>query len=88
VVLPMLCHEDEQTAIDRGLDGGTFGYSLAHYYFGPTGPASPIWDEFQAKRAFGFDREIAAQTGQPGRSRSSAGSARCEAPGTPAQSRR
>ncbi|HEY8153504.1 MAG TPA: LLM class flavin-dependent oxidoreductase [Myxococcota bacterium] len=68
VVLPMMCHEDEQTAIDRGLDGGHFfGFSLAHYYvFGAHRPGvTHIWDEFQAKRSlFGFDREIASQTGQ------------------------
>ena len=69
VVLPMMCHEDEQTAIDRGLDGGHFfGYSLGHYYvFGAHRPGvTQIWDEFQEKRAlFGFNREIAAQKGQP-----------------------
>jgi alkanesulfonate monooxygenase SsuD/methylene tetrahydromethanopterin reductase-like flavin-dependent oxidoreductase (luciferase family) len=69
VVLPMLCHEDEATAIERGLDGGHFfGFSLAHYYvFGRHRPgATNVWDEFQEKRAlFGFDREIAAKTGQP-----------------------
>ena len=69
VVLPMMCHEDEQTAIDRGLDGGHFfGFSLAHYYiFGAHRPGvTNVWDEFQEKRAlFGFNREIAAQTGQP-----------------------
>ena len=32
-VLPFMCHPDEETAIERGLDGGHFfGYSLAHYY--------------------------------------------------------
>src|SRR4051794_5785688 len=33
VVLPMMLHEDEQTAIERGIDGAHFfGYSLAHSY--------------------------------------------------------
>ena len=33
VVLPMMMHEDEATAIERGIDGAHFfGYSLAHYY--------------------------------------------------------
>src|SRR3712207_8557422 len=33
VVLPMMLHEDEATAIERGIDGAHFfGYSLAHYY--------------------------------------------------------
>jgi len=66
-VLPLLCHPDEETAIERGLDGAHFfGYALAHYYvFGTHRPGSTdIWDEFQANRAsFGFDREIAARTG-------------------------
>jgi alkanesulfonate monooxygenase SsuD/methylene tetrahydromethanopterin reductase-like flavin-dependent oxidoreductase (luciferase family) len=33
VVLPMMCHADEQTALERGMPGaGFFGHSLAHYY--------------------------------------------------------
>ena len=33
VVLPMMCHRDEQVALDRGLDGARFfGQALAHYY--------------------------------------------------------
>ncbi|MGH9205212.1 MAG: LLM class flavin-dependent oxidoreductase, partial [Acidimicrobiales bacterium] len=67
VVLPFMCHEDEATAIDRGLDGGHFfGYSLAHYYvFGDHSPGrTNVWDEFQANRSlFGFDRKVASQTG-------------------------
>src|SRR6266540_3135707 len=66
-VLPLMCHEDEETAIDRGLDGAHFfGYALAHYYvFGTHRPGvTNIWEEFQANRSsFGFDRQIAAQTG-------------------------
>ncbi len=66
-VLPLLCHRDEETAIQRGLDGAHFfGYALAHYYvFGAHRPGhTSIWDEFQANRsAFGFDREVAARTG-------------------------
>jgi len=68
VVLPMMCHRDEQTAIERGLDGAHFfGYSLGHYYaFGSHVPGrTNIWDEFQRNRdAFGFSRPVAAQTGQ------------------------
>jgi alkanesulfonate monooxygenase SsuD/methylene tetrahydromethanopterin reductase-like flavin-dependent oxidoreductase (luciferase family) len=67
-VLPMMCHEDEETAIERGLDGGHFfGYSLAHFYvFGQHKPGvTNVWDEFQERRSlFGFDRKVAAQTGQ------------------------
>jgi len=62
VVLPMMCHQDEQTAIGRGIDGAHFfGYSLAHYYvFGDHAPGvTNVWDEFLAKRAdYGFTREI------------------------------
>jgi alkanesulfonate monooxygenase SsuD/methylene tetrahydromethanopterin reductase-like flavin-dependent oxidoreductase (luciferase family) len=65
-VLPLMCHQDEETAIQRGLDGAHFfGYALAHYYvFGTHRPGNTsIWEEFQANRSsFGFDREIAAQT--------------------------
>ncbi|HJT37548.1 MAG TPA: LLM class flavin-dependent oxidoreductase [Actinomycetota bacterium] len=69
VVLPMMCHEDEQTAIERGIDGGHFfGYSLAHYYvFGEHQPAvTNLWDEFQEHRAEqGFARDIVAAEGEP-----------------------
>jgi alkanesulfonate monooxygenase SsuD/methylene tetrahydromethanopterin reductase-like flavin-dependent oxidoreductase (luciferase family)/putative sterol carrier protein len=62
VVVPLMLHEDEQTAIDRGIDGGHFfGYSLAHYYvFGDHRPGrTDIWSEFQERRAArGFAREI------------------------------
>jgi alkanesulfonate monooxygenase SsuD/methylene tetrahydromethanopterin reductase-like flavin-dependent oxidoreductase (luciferase family)/putative sterol carrier protein len=62
VVLPMMLHEDERTAIDRGIDGAHFfGFSLAHFYvFGDHRPGvTNVWEEFQAKRAeYGFAREI------------------------------
>lgn len=68
VVLPFMCHADEETAIERGLDGGHFfGYSLAHYYvFGDHAPGrTNVWDEFEERRSlFGFDRRIAARTGE------------------------
>ena len=67
VVLPFMCHPDEETAIDRGLDGGHFfGYSLLHYYaFGRHEPGrTDIWAEFQENRSrWGFDRTIASGTG-------------------------
>jgi hypothetical protein len=66
VVTPFMCHRDEETAIERGLDGGHFfGYSLGHYYvFGDHKPGrTVVWDEFQQNRSlFGFDRDVAAQT--------------------------
>jgi alkanesulfonate monooxygenase SsuD/methylene tetrahydromethanopterin reductase-like flavin-dependent oxidoreductase (luciferase family) len=69
VTTPFMCHRDEATAIDRGLDGGHFfGYSLGHYYvYGQHQPGrTNVWDEFQHRReAFGFDRRIAAREGEP-----------------------
>jgi alkanesulfonate monooxygenase SsuD/methylene tetrahydromethanopterin reductase-like flavin-dependent oxidoreductase (luciferase family) len=68
VVLPMMCHEDEQTAIDRGLDGSHFfGYSLGHWYvFGEhTLGRTSVYEQFEKNRdLFGFRRQTAAQTGQ------------------------
>ncbi len=67
-VLPLMCHRDEATAIERGLDGAHFfGYSLGHYYaFGSHVPGrTVVWEEFERNRAmFGFDRRIAARTGE------------------------
>lgn len=62
VVLPMMCHEDEATAIERGIDGAHFfGYALAHYYgIAPHEPGcTSVWDAFQAGRNdAGFARDI------------------------------
>ena len=62
VVLPMMCHEDEATAIERGIDGAHFfGYSLAYYYaFGSMRPGvTSIWDDFLKYRdKRGFARSI------------------------------
>ncbi len=62
VVVPFMCHPDEQTAIERGIDGAHFfGYSLAHYYiFGNHRPGQTnLWDEFQRNRnQYGFAREL------------------------------
>jgi alkanesulfonate monooxygenase SsuD/methylene tetrahydromethanopterin reductase-like flavin-dependent oxidoreductase (luciferase family) len=62
VVLPMMCHEDEARAIERGIDGAHFfGYSLAYYYgFGRHRPGrSDIYEEFLRERdKRGFAREI------------------------------
>jgi alkanesulfonate monooxygenase SsuD/methylene tetrahydromethanopterin reductase-like flavin-dependent oxidoreductase (luciferase family) len=69
VVLPFMCHEDEATAIERGIDGAHFfGYSLAHYYvFGDHRPAATnVWEEFQANRTRrGFTREIVSAEAAP-----------------------
>jgi alkanesulfonate monooxygenase SsuD/methylene tetrahydromethanopterin reductase-like flavin-dependent oxidoreductase (luciferase family) len=60
-VTTFMCHEDEDVALQRGIEGANFfGYSLAHYYvFGRHQPAhTSVWDEFQARRAeHGFDPE-------------------------------
>ncbi|HEY8527511.1 MAG TPA: LLM class flavin-dependent oxidoreductase [Acidimicrobiales bacterium] len=68
VVLPMMCHRDEETAIARGLDGAHFfGFSLGHHYaFGNHRPGrTNVWEEFQEKRdLFGFRRQTAAKTNQ------------------------
>jgi alkanesulfonate monooxygenase SsuD/methylene tetrahydromethanopterin reductase-like flavin-dependent oxidoreductase (luciferase family)/putative sterol carrier protein len=62
VVLPMMCHEDEATAIERGIDGAHFfGYSLAHYYvFGEHHPGrTNIYEEFLERRdEVGFARDV------------------------------
>ena len=69
VVLPLMCHRDEATAVDRGIDGAHFfGYSLLHYYvFGEHRPGvTDIWDDFGRNRSlWGFDRSVASQLGQP-----------------------
>jgi alkanesulfonate monooxygenase SsuD/methylene tetrahydromethanopterin reductase-like flavin-dependent oxidoreductase (luciferase family)/predicted lipid carrier protein YhbT len=69
VVVPFMCHRDEETAIERGIDGAHFfGYSLAHYYvFGRHRPArTSVWDEFERYRhERGFARDIIRATHQP-----------------------
>jgi alkanesulfonate monooxygenase SsuD/methylene tetrahydromethanopterin reductase-like flavin-dependent oxidoreductase (luciferase family) len=69
VVLPMMLHEDEATAIDRGIDGAHFfGYSLAHFYgMGSHRPGrTVVWDEFLANRdERGFARSIVTPDAAP-----------------------
>lgn len=69
VVLPFMCHEDEQTAIDRGIDGAHFfGFSLAYYYvFGKYRPgATDIWREFvEHRKEYGFARELISADQKP-----------------------
>jgi alkanesulfonate monooxygenase SsuD/methylene tetrahydromethanopterin reductase-like flavin-dependent oxidoreductase (luciferase family) len=69
VVLPMMLHEDEATAIDRGIDGAHFfGYSLAHFYgMGTHQPGrTVVWDEFLANRdERGFARSIVTPDAAP-----------------------
>jgi hypothetical protein len=69
VVVPFMCHADEQTAIERGIDGAHFfGYSLAHYYvFGEHQPGvTNLWEEFQRNRdRRGFARHLVQATDAP-----------------------
>ena len=63
-VTTFMCHEDEETAIARGLAGANFfGYSLAHYYvFGRHQPGvTDVWAEYEQRRSEqGFDPEAVA----------------------------
>src|SRR3954447_21288048 len=69
VVLPMMCHTDEGTAIERGIDGAhSFGYTLAHYYgITPHEPGrTNIYEEFlQRRKEAGFAREIVTAESAP-----------------------
>lgn len=69
VVLPMMCHHDEKTAIERGIDGAHFfGYSLGHYYFlAEHVPGfTNIWENFERNRSSaGFARSIVKPEGAP-----------------------
>src|SRR5205807_9903729 len=69
IVLPLMGHKAEQTAIDRGLDGGHFfRYSLAHYYiFGNHQPSKTnVWEEFLEKRGdYGLTPDIVRADEQP-----------------------
>jgi len=60
-VTTFMCHDDEDEALRRGLEGANFfGYSLAHYYvFGRHRPAvTNVWDEFVQRRTEqGYDPE-------------------------------
>jgi len=67
-VTQMMCHPDEETALDRGLEGGNFfGYSLGHYYvFGDHEPGTTdVWQEFLNRREeHGYSPEVAAAVKQ------------------------
>ena len=68
VVLPMMLHRDEATAIERGIDGAHFfGYSLGHFYGGQhLVGGTDLWRSFMADRAErGFVREIVEATAAP-----------------------
>ncbi len=68
VVLPMMLHPDEATAIDRGIDGAHFfGYSLGHFYGGKhLVGGTDLWRAFGENRAArGFAREIVSANAAP-----------------------
>jgi alkanesulfonate monooxygenase SsuD/methylene tetrahydromethanopterin reductase-like flavin-dependent oxidoreductase (luciferase family) len=69
VVVPMMMHEEEATAIERGIDGAHFfGYSLAHYYgLGNHRPGrTSVWEEFLANRdERGFARQLVTPDAAP-----------------------
>jgi alkanesulfonate monooxygenase SsuD/methylene tetrahydromethanopterin reductase-like flavin-dependent oxidoreductase (luciferase family) len=63
-VTQMMCADDEEEALRRGLEGGNFfGYSLGHYYiFGEHMPGTTdVWAEFVERRGErGYSPEIEA----------------------------
>jgi alkanesulfonate monooxygenase SsuD/methylene tetrahydromethanopterin reductase-like flavin-dependent oxidoreductase (luciferase family) len=69
IVLPMMMHADERTAIERGIDGAHFfGYSLAHFYGGGAHVVgeTDLWQSFTADRAeHGFSRDIVTADAAP-----------------------
>lgn len=69
-VTTFMCHEDEEQAIARGLEGANFfGYSLAHYYvFGRHQPGvTDVWAEYEARRAEqGYDPEMVQAAAEHG----------------------
>src|SRR5207248_5280290 len=53
-VTTFMCHDDEDEALRRGLEGANFfGYSLAHYYvFGRHQPGhTDVWAEYRERRS-------------------------------------
>jgi alkanesulfonate monooxygenase SsuD/methylene tetrahydromethanopterin reductase-like flavin-dependent oxidoreductase (luciferase family) len=69
-VTTFMCHDDEQEALRRGLEGANFfGYSLAHYYvFGRHRPGrTDVWAEYAAQRAErGYSPEAVAAAARDG----------------------
>jgi alkanesulfonate monooxygenase SsuD/methylene tetrahydromethanopterin reductase-like flavin-dependent oxidoreductase (luciferase family) len=69
VVVPFMCSNDEQRAIESGIDGAHFfGYSLAHYYvFGQHSPGrTDIASEFRRHRSEqGFARDLVKPGNEP-----------------------
>ena len=64
-VTPFMCHDDERTAIDRGLDGTHFMGFAQGYFYGHGADHEPgatnLWDRFERERvSAGFDRTLAS----------------------------
>jgi alkanesulfonate monooxygenase SsuD/methylene tetrahydromethanopterin reductase-like flavin-dependent oxidoreductase (luciferase family) len=64
-VTPFMCHQDEATAIDRGLDGAHFMGFAQGYFYGHGADhesgAFHLWDSFERERvSAGFDRALAS----------------------------
>ena len=63
VVLPMMCHADESTALERGTPGARFfGQALAHYYGGT--PHEPGRTDLAARFAAQRERSSDAASGE------------------------
>ncbi|MFC8005118.1 LLM class flavin-dependent oxidoreductase [Streptomyces olivaceus] len=67
--IPMMCHRDEATAVDRAVDGIQF-FNFGLGYYGGFGSPSPgrtsVWEVFQRERAErGMDRAAFGRLGGP-----------------------
>jgi alkanesulfonate monooxygenase SsuD/methylene tetrahydromethanopterin reductase-like flavin-dependent oxidoreductase (luciferase family) len=64
-VTPFMCHQDEQEALERGIDGAHFmGFAQSYFYHHgaehPYGEAN-LWQRFEKERTeAGFDRAVAS----------------------------
>lgn len=69
VTIPMMCHEDEEVALERGMDGAFFfGYTNAYYYgFGQHKPGfSKVRESFERDREkLGFVLDSEKKKGDP-----------------------
>ena len=67
VVLPMMLHQTESVAIDRGIDGAHFfAFSLAHYYHEThVIGGKPVWEDFLERRdELGLVRNLVKADGE------------------------
>lgn len=65
LVMPFLCHQDEDTAIERGVDGAHFfAYSFLHYWMNGVhrpGVTDIAADFAENRAAFGFSRHLSPE---------------------------